>query len=337
MTSWLGRGESMTDLIITNGDAAAELLAAAGLPGRLLPWRDVLHEGPLVRTAGIEELSNYRASYLAERFGLPYAEVRADFVARDAVLRAHALFDRVAIWVEHDLYDQLQLMQVLAALGEVGRTSDIVLVQADDFLGAQRPETVLRFADRAVPVGAEILQSATAVWAALTAPTPTAVAARAAQPPAGLPHLRPALVRLLEELPAPGTGLSRTETAILTAVARYRMAARDLFGLVTETEEAAFMGDWSLYRTLDDLAGGGEPLVEGPAGPYPCRGSAEAVAAYLATPLAPTALGRRVLGGGADRVAVNGLDRWWGGTRLAGHATWRFDRAARRLVPPDGA
>ena len=39
---------AMTDLIITNGDSAADLLRLAGREGVILPWRDVLHEGPIV-------------------------------------------------------------------------------------------------------------------------------------------------------------------------------------------------------------------------------------------------------------------------------------------------
>ena len=38
----------MTDLILTNGDSAGDVLAAAGKNGLILPWRDVLHEGPII-------------------------------------------------------------------------------------------------------------------------------------------------------------------------------------------------------------------------------------------------------------------------------------------------
>ena len=48
------------------------------------------------------------------RFGIEFGEIAADFAARDAVLSAHSGFDRIELWFEHDLYDQLQLVQVLA-------------------------------------------------------------------------------------------------------------------------------------------------------------------------------------------------------------------------------
>ena len=36
-----------TTLHVTNGDSAAQGIAGTGLPGRILPWRHVLHDGPL--------------------------------------------------------------------------------------------------------------------------------------------------------------------------------------------------------------------------------------------------------------------------------------------------
>lgn len=324
----------MSDLIITNGDSAADLLAAAGLSGRMLPWRDVLHEGPLVRTDGHEALSDIRASYLSERFGLPYADVRADLVARDAVLRAHTLFDRVMIWVEHDLYDQLQLLQVLAFFAEDGRTEGIVLVQANDFLGSQRPETILRFADQSVPVTPALLKLGAEAWSALLEPTPAPVTAMIATLGRGLPYLAQALTRFLAELPAPASGLSRTERTILSSVAARRITPRALFGTVVESEEAAFMGDWSLYRTLDDMAFAAQPLIAGIPGPFPCRGDPAAADAYLASVLSLTPLGRDVLAGSADAVGANGIERWWAGTHLSGRDVWRWDAQAGRLVAP---
>src|SRR4051812_38558127 len=102
----------MTDLIITNGDSAAELLAAAGKRGRILPWRDVLHEGPIIADLG--PCSRARTAYLAARFAIDLADLAAEFATRDAILAAHTGFERIELWFEHDLFDQLQLLQILA-------------------------------------------------------------------------------------------------------------------------------------------------------------------------------------------------------------------------------
>lgn len=325
----------MSDLIITNGDDAADLLAAGGLPGRMLPWRDMLYEGPLVKAPGLEALSDIRASFLSQRFGLPYGEVRADFVARDAVFRANRLFERVVIWVEHDLYDQLQLLQVLAALADEQRTEAVMLVQADDFLGHQSPETVLRFATGMVAVTPDMFAIAAGLWQALREASPRALArAIATIDNRTFPFLRRALIRFLEELPWVGSGVSRTQQTMLSAIASSRMTPQSLFGLLVEAEDAAFMGDWSAFRALEDMVFVPEPLVSGFDTAYACRGDARANAAWLQRPLAATPFGRAVLAGNADHVAANGIDRWWGGTHLSGHDPWRWDAGTRRLVPP---
>ncbi|HMN87866.1 MAG TPA: hypothetical protein PKA74_18035, partial [Bauldia sp.] len=96
---------TMASLIITNGDVAADLLAEAGRPGVILPWRDILHEGP-VAAGPLEALSAVRAPWLADRFGLDPAEVAETFAERDALMRRHGDFETVELWFEHDLYDQ---------------------------------------------------------------------------------------------------------------------------------------------------------------------------------------------------------------------------------------
>jgi hypothetical protein len=46
-----------------------------------------------------------------------------------------------------------------------------------------------------------------------------------------------------------------------------------------------------------------------------------------------TDTGARVLAGEADRVALNGIDRWIGGVHLQGHdVPWRWDDAVEALV-----
>jgi hypothetical protein len=39
-------------------------------------------------------------------------------------------------------------------------------------------------------------------------------------------------------------------------------------------------------------------------------------------PLRLTDAGDAVLAGEADRIALNGIDRWWGGTHLVPGAAW---------------
>ena len=57
----------MTETLhLTNGDHAVEVLRAAGMQGEIVPWRDVLHEGPVRADLPLEALSRLRARFIAE-------------------------------------------------------------------------------------------------------------------------------------------------------------------------------------------------------------------------------------------------------------------------------
>jgi hypothetical protein len=320
----------MTDLVITNGDTAAELLAAAGVRAVILPWQDVLHEGPVL-PGPLEVCSAERTRYLAQRFRIPVDEVAAGFAERDAVIRRSADFERIELWFEHDLYDQLQLVQVLTALGP---RENVTLVQADDFLGRQTADTILRFVDRVRRVEPEDVVIATRVWAAITAPTPEGVAAEVGRLDGRLPWLKPALVRFLEELPSPVSGLGRTEAAILDGIAVGTRSPPRLFQEVLLEEDAAFMGDASFFGLIDDMASCEVPLIAGIDLPGDAVTDADR---YREAELELTLAGEEVANGDEDHVDLNGIDRWWGGTHLTGRATWRYDRTAAKLVAPGGA
>jgi hypothetical protein len=322
----------MATLIITNGDSAADLLALAGKTATILPWRDVLHEGPITQTE-LAACSAERVAYLARRFRIDPAEIAAEFAARDALLRAHREYETVELWFEHDLFDQLQLVQVLAFFAGEPARQGLSLVQADDFLGAQTPETILRFAGAARAIEPADLQLAAAVWSDLASATPQPVANRITTLDTRLPFLRPALIRFLEELPAPGGGLGRTEHAILTGIRDGTPQPVRLFHRILAQEEAAFMGDWSFFHLLDDLASCDVPLIAGLA-PAPL-GEMD-TERFQEAELELTMAGAEVLAGKEDHVALSGLDRWWAGTRLLGRAVWRYDREVGTLVPPGG-
>ncbi|MEX2319447.1 MAG: DUF1835 domain-containing protein [Bauldia sp.] len=322
----------MADLIITNGDSAGYSLRDAGKAGVILPWRDVLHEGPIV-AGPIEACSAERVAYLVRRFRIPTDQIVTEFAERDTIMRSHADFDRIELWFEHDLYDQLQLIQILTFLADVNRSEGVVLVQADDFLGAQRADTILRFAERQRAAAADDLALGAELWSTLAEATPKAIAARVEGLDGRLPFARPVLIRFLEELPSPDNGLSRTEQAILAGIDRGTANPVRLFPEVIAGEEAAFMGDSSFFHILDDLASSDVPLIAGLAPAFDGEGDSER---FREAELELTIAGDDVLAGEADHVAMSGLDRWWAGTRLLGRDVWRYDRDALALHPPVG-
>src|SRR5689334_9869418 len=97
-------------LHITNGDATVAVMKRAGIAGEILPWRDVLHEGPVPAELTLTELSEVRARFIADCGWRTFAEAQAEFRTRDAALAQYRAHEEVVLWFEHDLYDQLQLL-----------------------------------------------------------------------------------------------------------------------------------------------------------------------------------------------------------------------------------
>src|SRR6187399_3573399 len=113
-------------LHITNGDSAAGTLRETTLGGDVLAWRDTLHEGP-VPAVPRRELLRTRARFLAACGAGPEDELFRSLERRDRQLRDTA---EVVLWFEHDLYDQLQLIEVLSLAAAEGKSPDLVVIGA---------------------------------------------------------------------------------------------------------------------------------------------------------------------------------------------------------------
>ena len=70
-------------LNVTNGDSAAKVMKAADLPGAFLPWRDVLHEGPVPPELSLEKLSEIRAQFIIDQGWGNSEAIRNSFIERD--------------------------------------------------------------------------------------------------------------------------------------------------------------------------------------------------------------------------------------------------------------
>ena len=229
-------------LHITNGDCAVAVLSRV-VSGTFVPWDDVLHEGPVRAGLSLEELSAQRARFIAEAFNVPLAEAERRFRERDAVFRKAGQHDEIVLWFEHDLYDQLQLIQVLAALGD-RPGPPVSLVCEAEYLGRMEPGRAAELFALRNPVTRRHVAEATHAWAAFRSPDPRELQKVKAS---ALPFLAAALRRQLQELPWTTDGLSLLQRNIVHAGSK---PFAQLFKAVTE--EPIFLGDavlaWHLRR-----------------------------------------------------------------------------------------
>lgn len=243
-------------LHITNGDCAVAVLSQA-VKGTFLPWRDVLHEGPVRAGLSLDELSKERAAFIASAGWGSEAEVLNQFEARDAAFRRAGEHDEIVLWFEHDLYDQLQLIQVLDGLSGV-RGPPISLVCEPEYLGSRAPERAAELFSLRNPVTRRHLQDASGAWRAFRSPDPRALENLKTT---SLPFLAGAVRRHLEEFPWTTDGLCLLERRVIEALRRGPLPFPKIFLAVQE--DPAFLGDAVLAWHLERLARDGLVAVEG--------------------------------------------------------------------------
>ncbi|HKV95258.1 MAG TPA: DUF1835 domain-containing protein [Candidatus Angelobacter sp.] len=315
-------------LHITNGDSVVGTFRQVRFPGAYLSWRDVLHDGPVPETATLSELSDVRAQALAGFGWGEYEDLRADFAARDKMLEDSSEHEEVVLWFEHDLYDQLQLLQLLDWFSSNGNGGKLSLIQVNSYPGVKPfyglgqlsgPQLARLFPTRATVTQAHLV-AAREAWRAFRSDNPGALlelTERAKQKSDALPFLTKALQRFLQEYPWTIDGLSRIERHILHAVATGARKQQEIYFESRKHEDVPW-GDASVYLRLDGLAEGPNPaLVEAHKNDY-----------------AVTDAGQKLLDGKADWIKLSGgIDRWLGGVHLNGQQPqWRWDDSKKTLI-----
>ncbi|HET7815242.1 MAG TPA: DUF1835 domain-containing protein [Candidatus Baltobacteraceae bacterium] len=307
---------SVNSLHITNGDSVLYTWKKSGLLGTHLAWKDVLHEGPVPGTLPLANLSRVRADYLASRGYGNAIRIHRDFEKRDALIDEAGSFDEIVLWFEHDLYDQLQLLQILHVLRErnlgAGR---VELIHSEQYLGMLSPDELIALYPKRKFLTDATARAAARAWQAFTNGDPDALAGSLSEKYPGLPFMRDALRRLCEEFPDAAGGLSRSQRHVLEACAQGARRKEELFKRSQAREEASFMGDSACFATIDDLCSPPAPLL-----------------ALLEHGYEVTVLGRRILAGDADWLEHQPLDRWIGGTHLRSGKHWRWDEQHETLT-----
>jgi hypothetical protein len=321
-------------LHITNGDQAAKAIMFAGLAADVLPWRDVLHDGPVPAGFKLNELSRVRADFLALNNWGSADDIRTQFTTRDAIFGLAAEHGRITLWFESDLYDQLQLAQILAELFNAHSPfEETELIDVDGYLGPMDAAALGSVYEARKKVTIQHFDIAREIWDAFRETQPTRLMKLAARDYPVLPHMAGAMRRLFLEFPHTGTGVSGIQARALKLLEGGSETAATLFTSIAEQEERIFLGDASFATYLQDLSKVEYPLIlftDGSAVTAP--GMTERSREFWHRKIALTEIGEKVVKGQADHITLNGIDRWVGGVHLSGRNLWRWDESTRTLI-----
>ena len=314
-------------LNITNGDCAVAVMRQAGVKGDILPWRDVLHEGPVPENLSLDELAEVRARFIAERGWGEFEKVKKGFRQRDDVLRSFNDYDAVVLWFEHDLYDQLQILQILDWFAEQDLFSTrLSMICSETYLGPTTPEELIELKQYEKLVSDEQLQLARESWAAFRAPSPLGLQDLLQEDTSALPFLDAVIRRLMEEFPDDETGLSRTAYQALKIIHAGESHAGKIFAQYQESEQRRFLGDSSFWVLLYEMLEATPPLLTLPENEQ------------LTLPTTPqqqlsiTPAGIEVLQAKRSWFDMHQLDRWIGGVHLTPHNIWSWNKDLQTLL-----
>jgi hypothetical protein len=325
-------------LHITNGDSVAGTLRQAGLGPEIVVWRDVLHEGPVPAELPLAELGRVRARFVSDSGWATPADSERQFAERDRALLGAVDHDEAVLWFEHDLYDQLQLLQILDWFAAQGLDATrLSLICNAEYLGRLDADALCtRLPDRR-PVSGQQLNLARDAWSAFRAPDPRALLPFLGDRSTALPFLAAAIRRHLQQFPDAQTGLSRSESQALGAVEAGHVGVKQAYiASHHQMEDVVFLGDVVFASYVERMSQESSPLVLLKNGNrVVAPGDTIAATDFWESELALTNAGRAVRSGIEDRVLVNGIDRWLGGVHLQPGNVWRWHEAKSVVARSD--
>ncbi len=162
----------MRRLHILNGDATKHPFEKSGIEGEVTVWPEILVEGPLEGDIQSESFWDKRKDYVEATFGGNYAQ---KVIPRLELLHDLQGYDEVILWFEYDLFCQANMLGCLAFIEH----HNLSLVCLGDELGGTlqglgqiQPEDYAILLDKRLPLSAEDLAYASAVWQAWQTQSP---------------------------------------------------------------------------------------------------------------------------------------------------------------------
>src|SRR5438876_8443163 len=198
----------MRFLHVANGSCTTSIIRAAGIPGLRSQWADPLYEGPVPGGLTDEKLLDVRERFLAGPGEISEVDDENSLRTWRATIDRHESYDELVLWFEHDLFDQLNLIQLLAWIPERLPTAKAVsLVCIGSFpghprfkgLGELSPDELASLLETRQRVSEAQYSLADLAWRAFREPTPEAVDNLRQRDTTALPYLAAAIARFLQE------------------------------------------------------------------------------------------------------------------------------------------
>jgi hypothetical protein len=186
-----------------------------------------------------------------------------DFRPWRAVIERHESYDELVLWFEHDLFDQLNLIQLLTWIRErLPPAKTVSLVCIGSFpghvhfkgLGELSAAELASLLETRQRVSEDEYSLAKRAWQAFRGPTPEPLDALRRTDTSALPYLASSIERFLQEYPWTTDGLSRTERRLLEVANAGTVDLSSAFHRMHHGEDVYYITDLSLADLAQSLS-----------------------------------------------------------------------------------
>ena len=234
-------------------------------------------------------------------------------------------YEKVILWFEHDLYDQLQLIEILYWFATHSYAGILTMVCTDHYLGrctAEEMKDLMVYESR---VTEEQLNLSVKAWDAFRSGTPETWSLLLDEETSVLPFLNGAVLRMLQEYPSCENGLSKTEQDILRLLSQGEMDLVSLFIAQQACEERIFMADTVFTDILNAMSECEKPLLTSLGGKRFTFSLSKWSVAKI------TEEGLSILSGQKTWQETQPIDKWLGGVHLSQNNLWCWNSLAKQI------
>jgi hypothetical protein len=304
-------------LNIVNGDIVLNNMRVHRVAGDFLAWGDFLYDGAVSEGLSLEELSKTRARFISNKGLGEFEKIYQEFKDRNSTLKSFKKYDKIFLWFESDIYDQLQLIQILDWFAKYSSTdSKIYIIYPENYLAISSRDEIGRFLlYNKEPVTHTHFITARKAWSAFSSSTPYAFHKLLNDDIDELPFLKDTIKRVLEEYPNSINGLSRTGYQALLSIFNGYNNPKDIFNDYQKSEERAFMGEIIFFHLLRGLAELNllNSMEDG-------------------QKLELTTLGKDILKAKKNLFDHKRVDRWIGGVNITNKNPWCWDIETQNII-----
>jgi len=304
-------------LNIVNSNIVLNQLKNSNIDGDFLAWEDFLHEGPVPENLSLEKLSKIRAKFIAQKGLEDIQNIYKKFKYRNNILKTYKKYNQIDLWFENDLYDQLQLIQILDWFSKSAiNNNNIYIISPNNYLMKSTPKDLKKFAiyNREL-VNHNHFITAKKAWMAFSSESPYSWCKLLNDDTDSLPFLKDTVQRIIEEYPNNINGLSRTAHQALLSISKNIHHPNNIFIDYQKSEYRPFMGDIIFFYILKELVENNllNSTQEG-------------------KNLELTNLGREILEGKKNLFNHTKVDRWIGGVHITNKNSWCWDIKSKNII-----